>query len=87
MGRPDSLARRSYRPVRRARLKADIVHPLHPYLSEQLALAHQRDLLRAAATYNSTRAAQPNKPARLPGCRRRIGWKLVEIGLRLATDP
>jgi len=61
------------------------MHPLHPYLSEQLALAHRQDFLRAAATHNAVRAA-PRPRLERHSWRRRTGWILVESGLRLAGE-
>lgn len=61
------------------------MHPLHPNLCEQLALAHRQDLLRSAAARNARRAARRPRGSR-SAWRLRIGWKLVEIGLWLALD-
>ncbi len=61
------------------------MHPLHPYLCEQLVLAHRQDFLRAAAAHNAVRVARRPRLER-PSWRRGIGWVLVEIGLRLAVD-
>ncbi|MFE1246539.1 hypothetical protein [Streptomyces sp. NPDC058741] len=50
---------------------------MHPDI--HLALHHAR-----AA---ELRAGAPPRPARRHGLRTRLGWTLVEVGLRLATRP
>jgi hypothetical protein len=60
------------------------MHPMHPYMSEQLAREHAREL-RMQAQRARPRSRRPG-PRR--SVRRRAGWTLVEIGLRLAgTSP
>jgi hypothetical protein len=58
------------------------MNPLHPCLAEQLVRQHRRDLLALAANpqRRAPRAARPGGAS----VRERAGWRLVEIGLRLA---
>jgi hypothetical protein len=52
---------------------------MHPYMSAELAAEHRRDLLLAADRHRLVAAAAP--PAAL---RRRLGGRLVSIGVRIA---
>lgn len=58
---------------------------MHPYLMEQLAREHQREMLRYAR--RSPQPALPGRRATRRSARQRAGWALIEIGLRLAGTP
>ncbi len=58
---------------------------MHPYLMEQLAKEHQREMLRYAR--RSPRPALPERRAARRSARQRAGWALIELGLRLAGTP
>lgn len=57
---------------------------LHPIVAEGLVRERHADLLRAAEVARLRRLARrlPVEPSPL---RRRVGWALVEVGLRLAV--
>lgn len=57
---------------------------LHPIVTEGLVRERHADLLRAAEVARLRRVARrlPVEPSPL---RRRVGWALVEVGLRLAV--
>ncbi|MFC5946740.1 hypothetical protein ACFQH9_00430 [Pseudonocardia lutea] len=61
---------------------------LHPIVAEGLVRERQADLRRAAEVARLRRLAR-RVPARVPAgpsaLRRRVGWALVEAGLRLAV--
>jgi hypothetical protein len=68
------------------------VHPLHPYQAEKLASQHRSDLY---AVSERCEHARVSRQARQSGhatagqggrhvIRRRAGWALVSLGLRLA---
>ncbi|MFI1718408.1 hypothetical protein ACIGW4_29720 [Streptomyces sp. NPDC053513] len=52
---------------------------MHADIHLQLHALTAEELRRKAA------AVRPQAPARLPVLRSRLGWKLVELGLRLVT--
>ncbi|WP_225802899.1 hypothetical protein [Streptomyces sp. NK15101] len=52
-------------------MHADIHLQLHALTAEELR--------------NEAAAVRPDAPARVPALRARLGWKLVELGLRLVT--
>ena len=56
---------------------------------QQLAAARSLERIAAADAYRLARVARGVAPARSrSGWRHRIGWRLVEVGLRLAaSDP
>ncbi|MCE0762248.1 hypothetical protein LWC35_04880 [Pseudonocardia kujensis] len=56
---------------------------LHPIVAEGLVRERQAELLRAAEVARLRRSAR-RLPAGPSPLRRRVGWALVEIGLRLA---
>jgi hypothetical protein len=58
---------------------------MNPDLSCQLAAEHVRDLRREAAQRSA--AERPAQAAARPQLRSRIGFALVEAGLRLLADP
>ncbi|GAA4678758.1 hypothetical protein GCM10023215_09640 [Pseudonocardia yuanmonensis] len=62
---------------------------LHPIVAEGLARERQADLLRAAEVARLRRIARrvpgPRVPTPPSALRRRVGWVLVEVGLRLAV--
>ena len=67
---------------------------MHPYLSEKIIRQHQADLRALAAGRghpgNAAHAAQARRARRHQGhhlIRRRAGWALVSLGLRLAYTP
>jgi hypothetical protein len=55
---------------------------MHPTLLQALASQHIAEL-RTAAVSGHQHAAQPSRPA--SPVRQRIGWVLVQVGLRLAV--
>jgi hypothetical protein len=57
---------------------------LHPTVAEGLVRERQAELLRAAEVARLRRSARRLPPGPSP-LRRRVGWALVEIGLRLAV--
>jgi hypothetical protein len=59
---------------------------MHPYLIEQLAESRQRDLKAAAGRAAKPPVAARRRPHR-ESARRRAGWFLVEVGLKLAGGP
>ncbi|MPY56946.1 hypothetical protein [Streptomyces spongiae] len=61
------------------------MHPTH--IETQLALhhAHLADLRHEAEAYRLARLAAAARQPR--GLRTRLGWTLVEVGLRLASAP
>lgn len=56
---------------------------MNPYLAQRLAAEHARELC-AQAPDGRPRAG---RPAPRGSVRRRAGWTLVTIGLRLAATP
>jgi hypothetical protein len=58
---------------------------MNPDLTRQLAAEHIRDLRHEAARHATTE--RPAQAASRPQLRNRIGFALVEAGLRLLTDP
>jgi hypothetical protein len=68
------------------------VHPFHPYQAEKLASQHRSDLRAVSARAEYARQARQARrsghaPAHQGGrhlIRRRAGWALVSLGLRLA---
>lgn len=52
------------------------------HLMSQLATQHVADLRRVAARSGAQRGSRPQQPSR---ARRRAGWALVTVGLRLAV--
>jgi hypothetical protein len=59
---------------------------MHPYLIEQLVESRQHDLRSDAGRAGAPRAAGRRRPRR-ESARRRAGWFLVEVGLKLAGGP
>lgn len=59
---------------------------MHPHLIEQLAESRRHDLRMAAARAAQPRPAVRRRPHR-ESARRRAGWFLVEVGLKLAGGP
>lgn len=56
---------------------------MHPYLLEQLANDHNRELRRSASPRQRATPVKHSKPAQ--AARNRAGWILVELGLRLTS--
>jgi hypothetical protein len=59
---------------------------MHPYLIEQLAEARQHDLKTAARRPAQSQPTVRRRRQR-GSARRRAGWFLVEVGLKLAGGP
>ncbi|SDE50616.1 hypothetical protein [Pseudonocardia oroxyli] len=57
---------------------------LHPHLVDRLARDHHADLLREARAATLRRQARRSRQRAGP-LRTRVGWMLVEVGLRLAV--
>ncbi len=55
---------------------------MHPYLIEQLAREHRRELRSAAR--QRIRAVPRRRRGPRRSARHRAGWALIELGLRLA---
>jgi hypothetical protein len=58
------------------------VDPMHPTLMSTVVDTRVRELREAAVEARTVRAAGGTRPVR-----RRTGWWLVEVGLRLALGP
>lgn len=58
---------------------------MHPYLIEQLAEARRQELRKSAS--RAAAAAPGTRRPRRPTVRHRVGWLLVEMGLKLAGGP
>jgi hypothetical protein len=59
---------------------------MNPQLLSQIARQHVTDLRDSAATRRAGTAASQQRADGRPTIRSRTGWKLVQIGLRLATS-